>query len=169
MDLSALLKPQALRTLYLAYSSYKRPNFRPTHRPTEFGRRRQCGFNSNAFPPARQQSPQSRHYQINRTQFPGSREIIRQRSTFDFGSRSHFGTARDSLLSAFPDWREGVKILGILFSRSGHAPQVSACCKSCMCKDKHSRNRIMSAHPSGEFSAAYRHQREPGEPGVYSR
>src|SRR5215469_14219902 len=41
MDLSVLLKPQALRITYLTYSSYKTPNFRPTDRPTSFGRNKQ--------------------------------------------------------------------------------------------------------------------------------
>ena len=32
--------------------------------------------------------------------------------------------------------------------------------------DKHSRNKILSAHPMGEFGAAYR-RREPGETGIH--
>src|SRR5690348_3362839 len=50
MDFSALLKLQALRTLYLAYSSYKTPNFRPTHRPTDFGRKEPCDSSSQCVP-----------------------------------------------------------------------------------------------------------------------
>src|ERR1051325_2873205 len=100
MDFSALLKPEALTTTYLTYSSYKTPNFRPTDRPTDFGRE---GATATPTPNA----DPSRHGndlhnlnmdQFSRTQFPGSREIIRQRST-----------TRDSLLSALPDWREAGK------------------------------------------------------------
>jgi hypothetical protein len=39
MGCAILLKPQALRTTYLTYSSYKTPDFRPTDRPTDFGQK----------------------------------------------------------------------------------------------------------------------------------
>ena len=121
MDFSALLKPQALRALYLAYSSYKTPNFRPTHRPTDFGRKGHC----DSYP----QCVSSRHSndlhnlditKISRTHTFGVRVKSFDRDPqIDFGSRSPFGTARESLLSALSDWREGARILGIPFSRSG--------------------------------------------------
>jgi hypothetical protein len=147
MDLSALLKPQALRALYLAYSSYKTPNFRPTHRPTDFGRKEPLRLLPPiAFP--------SRHgndlHNLDITKSVAHSFRVRLKSfdrdpQIDLGSRSHFGTARDSLLSAPPDWREGVKILGILFSRAGPTCRKSQpVTKSRMCnRDKHSRNKIM--------------------------
>ena len=66
--------------------------------------------------------------------------------------------------------REGVNLLGILFSRSGPTRlEFQLVAKSPIAAaDKHSRNKIMAAHSSGEFGAAYRHLREPGEPGFIS-
>jgi hypothetical protein len=76
----------------------------------------------------------------------------------NFGSRSHFGTARELIVErSFQTGAREVNILGILFPRSGPTRRKSQpVAKSRMCsRDKHSRNKIMSAHPTDEFGAAY--------------
>src|SRR5215471_4135529 len=105
MDLSALLKPQALRNTYLTSSSYKTPNFRPTDRPTDFGRKKLPRPSTTIFSfPAPATISRSGHYQSEAHASPSLREAIRRKNPRpDFGSRSSVGTAQEIIVEqSFP-------------------------------------------------------------------
>src|SRR5215471_17543353 len=167
MDLSALLKPQALRNTYLTSSSYKTPNFRPTDRPTDFGRKKlpRPSFPMFSFPCTGDNLSDFDITQNESHASPSLHEAIRRKNPQpDFGSRSNVGTAQEVIVEQSFPTGGGVNILGIsVLQVSSYRPQADG--KSLLCsRGRYSRNKVVP-HPSGEPSSARLERRGcPGQP-----